>query len=36
MTIAVLIFVAFVSLVFFGIIIGKSIDEGEDKYIGKD
>lgn len=36
MTIAVLIFVGFITLVFFGIILGKSIDEREDKYIGKD
>lgn len=36
MTIALFIFVGFVALLFIGVIIGKSIDESEDKYIGKD
>lgn len=29
-------FIAFVALIFVGVIVGKSIDESEDNYIGKD
>ena len=36
MTIVLFVFIGFVALVFTGVIIGKSIDESEDKYIGKD
>ncbi|XUB37039.1 hypothetical protein IGI41_002054 [Enterococcus sp. DIV0876] len=36
MTLAVLMFVGFVTLVFFGIILGKSIDKREEDFIGKD
>ncbi|OTN77091.1 hypothetical protein A5886_002171 [Enterococcus sp. 8G7_MSG3316] len=36
MTVAMFMFIGFVAVVFIGVIIGKSIDESEDKYIGKD